>query len=81
MNEAVIVQKKPYHVDVTEGETYAYCTCGLSDKQPFCNGAHKETSFTPHKFTAEATETLHLCGCKRTGNDPRCDGSHKSLED
>jgi CDGSH-type Zn-finger protein len=35
MSEPVIAQTKPCHVDVEEGEQYAYCTCGLSDKQPF----------------------------------------------
>ncbi len=79
MAEAVIVQKKPFHVDVTEGETYAYCTCGLSDKQPLCNGAHKSGDFHPIKFTAKATETVHLCGCKRSAIEPTCDGAHKNL--
>ncbi len=79
LNEAIIAQKKPYVVDVTEGERYAWCACGRSETQPFCNGSHKETDFTPHIFVAETTETLYLCGCKRTGNAPRCDGTHKSL--
>lgn len=79
MSEAIIVQNKPYAVDLTEGEKYAYCTCGRSEKQPFCNGSHEGTTFTPHIFIAEKTETLYLCGCKRTGNAPRCDGTHKSL--
>ncbi len=81
MSEPVIAQTKPCHVDVEEGEQYAYCTCGLSDKQPFCNGAHKETGeFKPHVFIAEKSETLHLCGCKRTGKEPYCDGVHKELQ-
>lgn len=79
MNEAVIAQQKPYAVDVTKDEKYAYCTCGRSEKQPFCDGSHDGTGFTPHIFVAEVTETLYLCGCKRTKNEPRCDGTHKSL--
>jgi CDGSH-type Zn-finger protein len=33
-------QKAPYVQDAAAGR-YAFCTCGLSDKQPFCNGAHR----------------------------------------
>ena len=35
--EAKIVQKSPYPVNVESGKTYYYCTCGLSENQPFCN--------------------------------------------
>jgi len=58
---------------------YWYCTCGQSDNQPFCNGAHQGTDFTPMKFTLEATKTVALCACKQTGNAPFCDGSHSQL--
>jgi CDGSH-type Zn-finger protein len=43
MSEATptIAQKAPYPVDVEEGRTYYWCTCGNSKKQPFCDGSHK----------------------------------------
>lgn len=77
--EAVIAQKAPYQVEVTEGETYYWCACGRSKNQPFCDGSHRGTGFEPVAFTAEKTETTYLCGCKRTANQPFCDGTHKSL--
>ncbi len=77
--EAVIAQKAPYPVEVTEGETYYWCACGRSKNQPFCDGSHQGTRFEPVAFTAEKTETTYLCGCKRTANQPYCDGTHKSL--
>ncbi len=77
--EAVIAQKAPYQVEVTEGETYYWCACGRSKNQPFCDGSHQGTGFEPVAFTAEKTETAYLCGCKRTANQPFCDGTHKSL--
>ncbi len=80
MTDPVVAQASPYKVELEEGQKYAFCTCGLSDKQPYCNGAHKEADvFKPNVFVAEKTETAFLCGCKQTGNAPRCDGSHKSL--
>ncbi len=74
-----IAQATPYKIDLQEGKTYFWCACGLSAKQPFCDGSHKTTTFTPVKFTAEAAKTAFLCGCKQTSNQPFCDGSHKSL--
>ncbi len=35
--QPVIAQYAPYKVDVEEGKTYYWCTCGKSKNQPFCN--------------------------------------------
>ena len=79
MTEPVVAQEKPYRVDLKAGEKYAWCACGLSSKQPFCDGSHKTTDLKPTLFEAEQDETVALCGCKTTGNRPRCDGSHINL--
>jgi len=79
MDKAVIAQKEPYAVELEEGKTYAWCRCGLSERQPFCDGSHKTTSFQPMMFKAEKSGKAFLCGCKHTGKEPHCDGSHKSL--
>jgi uncharacterized membrane protein YphA (DoxX/SURF4 family) len=63
-----IPQKAPYKVEVTAGQSYYWCSCGLSKNQPFCDGSHKTTEFTPVKFTAEKTETVYFCGCKHSAN-------------
>ena len=78
-DEPVIAQKAPYPVEVEEGKNYFWCACGRSQKQPFCDGSHKGTGFTPVKYTAEATKKVFFCGCKHTANPPLCDGSHKNL--
>ena len=67
----------PLAVELEEGKKYAWCSCGLSDNQPFCNGAHKGSGMSPIVFTAEKTETKYFCACKETKNAPFCDGSHK----
>ena len=79
MSEPVIAQKEPYAVELEAGETYAWCACGQSQNQPFCDGSHKETDFLPIVFKAEKSETAYLCGCKRSGNGQFCDGTHKTL--
>lgn len=74
-----IAGRTPAKVSLEEGKNYAYCTCGLSENQPFCDGGHKGTDFKPIVFTAEADADIHACMCKRTANGPRCDGTHNSL--
>ena len=74
--------KCPYKVALTPGKTYFYCTCGLSKKQPFCDGAHKASDgYKPLKFVAEKAEG-YLCGCKRNKAESGvfCDGSHSKIE-
>ncbi len=79
MSEPKIAAKQPVAVQLEAGKTYAWCACGLSKGQPFCDGSHKGTDLTPLVFTAEKTETAYLCQCKHTKNKAFCDGTHKSL--
>ena len=46
MSKAVIAQKSPY---VLKGgkKKYYWCACGESTNQPFCDGSHKGTDFSP----------------------------------
>lgn len=78
MTKAVCVKKSPYAVELEAGDHY-WCACGLSKKQPFCDGSHKGTDFTPVKLTLDQKEVKHLCGCKATKNAPFCDGAHYKL--
>jgi CDGSH-type Zn-finger protein len=79
MSDPNIAQKAPYPIDVTAGEKYFWCACGKSANQPFCDGSHKDTDFTPLPYTAERDRTLFFCGCKHSGGAPLCDGTHNSL--
>jgi CDGSH iron-sulfur domain-containing protein 3 len=79
MAEPTVAQKSPYPVEVEAGKTYFWCSCGQSANQPFCDGSHKTTEFTPVKFEASETKTVYFCGCKHTANPGLCDGSHAKL--
>ena len=63
-------------VEVEKDKSYYWCTCGKSSKQPFCDGSHKGTEFTPLAYKAEETKKMFFCSCKQTNNQPFCDGSH-----
>lgn len=79
MAEPNIAQKAPFPVDVTAGKKYFWCACGKSTNQPFCDGSHSDTEFTPLAYEADKDLTLYFCGCKRTAGAPLCDGTHNSL--
>jgi CDGSH iron-sulfur domain-containing protein 3 len=89
MTEPKIFATHPTAVVVEKDKTYAWCTCGLSEKNPFCDGKHKTLAtevdgevvmpFKSHRFTPAEDGEVWLCNCKQTKNPPYCDGSHKSL--
>lgn len=60
--------------------TYAFCTCKLSNNFPYCDGSHKGTSFIPKIEIIESPKDIYVCRCGKTANSPLCDGSHISLE-
>lgn len=74
-----IASNQPFAVQVEAGRDYYWCSCGLSAREPFCDGRHEGTPFKPIKFTATEDQTVHFCGCKRSGGGPFCDGTHTSL--
>jgi CDGSH-type Zn-finger protein len=78
MAEPTIADTKPVVMALEPGD-YWWCSCGQSANQPFCDGAHKGTEFTPVKFTVDEPKKMALCLCKHTENAPLCDGSHSKL--
>ncbi len=79
MDKPHIAGKAPVAVQLEAGKTYAWCACGKSANQPFCDGSHKGSSFNPKVFVAGETKTAYMCMCKHTGNPGFCDGTHKTV--
>ena len=48
--------ESPIGINVIEGKSYFWCTCGISSKQPFCDGSHKGTKFIPLKYLADQSK-------------------------
>lgn len=74
-----IAAKAPIKFDVEAGKTYYWCSCGKSSKQPFCDGSHKGSEFSPVAWKAEDSASKYFCACKQTNGQPFCDGAHKAL--
>jgi len=86
-----VAQCQPAMIKVVPGKIYSWCTCGLSEKQPFCDGTHKRIEHTindnnepvlPYrsiKVEFEKEEEVWFCQCKQTKTPPFCDGSHNRL--
>ena len=68
--------ESPIGINVTEGKSYFWCTCGISSNQPFCDGSHKGTEFKPLRYLARQSQKVFFCSCKQTNDQPLCDGSH-----
>lgn len=81
MKNPVIADNKPAKVTLTKGQEYHFCTCGKSKSQPFCDGSHVGTEFTPRVIVSDEEQEAYLCACKHTRNTPFCDGTHKQFSD
>ena len=74
-----IADNKPISVELELGQEYYFCSCGRSSSQPYCDGSHVGTRFTPRAFSATESGEAYLCQCKQTANAPFCDGTHAKV--
>ena len=79
MSNPIIADNKPVKVTLCKGQEYHFCTCGISKSQPFCDGSHVDTSFTPRVIVSDEDGEAYLCACKYTANTPFCDGTHNKF--
>ncbi|MDX1638413.1 MAG: CDGSH iron-sulfur domain-containing protein [Balneolaceae bacterium] len=79
MAEPKVAQVGPFVMEIEPGN-YAWCACGESDNQPYCDGSHTSTEFTPIVEKIEEPKRVAWCGCKHSGSKPYCDGTHKKLK-
>ena len=79
MSQPNIADNQPILIELEEGKTYSWCSCGNSTNQPFCDGSHAGTNFIPIVFKAKETKTAYMCMCKHSESPMFCDGKHKNL--
>jgi CDGSH-type Zn-finger protein len=77
-----IARRRPVDVELKPGQ-YRWCSCGHSQTQPFCDGAHgdrsHQTNRQGYKFQVLEETTVRLCLCKKTSNPPFCDCTHLEM--
>jgi len=78
MEDPRIAGERPEVVNLKPG-TYWWCACGHSKKQPWCDGSHKGTEFSPVEVNITEEKNYGMCMCKRSERGPFCDGTHKVL--
>ena len=76
MNKGQRAGNSALAIEVEQGKSYYWCSCGKSSKQPFCDGSHKGTEFKALIYNAVLTKRIFFCVCKQTNDQPFCDGSH-----
>ena len=80
MNETPeIAGRAPLPIDVEAGKSYWWCACGRSKTQPFCDGSHKGSAFSPIEYKPTESTKAFFCACKHSGKKPLCDGTHKRV--
>ena len=70
---------EPAGIEVEPGKVYSWCSCGLSEKEPFCDNTHKKIEGLPFrsvKVSFDKAQVVWFCQCKRTKTPPFCDGTH-----
>lgn len=57
-------QKGPYKVTLKAGKMVPWCSCGLSNKQPRCDGSHRkhETGMEPLRYKVRCTAISFAVG-------------------
>ncbi len=76
--ETTIFDIKPTVIALESG-TYYMCSCGLSQNQPFCNGAHEGTAYKPVVFELTEAKQVAFFMCRHTAKAPFCDATHHNL--
>lgn len=67
----------PYVIHEKPGKV-AWCACGESERDPYCDGSHarKNTGKVPVVAVVEKEGPIAWCGCKEAASRPYCNGSH-----
>jgi CDGSH-type Zn-finger protein len=73
---------EPINIRVEAGKVYSWCSCGLTENDPFCDSNHKKVIGTPFrsvKVLFEKEQEVLFCRCRKTRTPPFCDNSHLSV--
>ena len=67
MADPQVAQKAPYIYKPEKDEKVAWCACGMSKSQPFCDGSHRGSEFRPIVLDVQAGQDLRLLRLQADG--------------
>ena len=79
-----VAKCEPAVILVEPGKVYSWCSCGLTEKEPFCDSNHKRVEGTPFrsvKVLFDKAEEIWFCQCKQTKTPPFCDNTHLTVKE
>ena len=79
MEKPIVAGNRSKKLEMEPGKYY-WCACGKSQNQPFCDGSHKGTGYTPMPVEIKEKQLIAWCMCKHSDNKPFCDGKHRTLD-
>jgi len=71
-----VQENEPIAILVEPGKVYSWCSCGLTEKTPFCDHNHQKVEGTPFKSVKvkfDKAQEILFCQCKKTKTPPFCD--------
>ncbi len=74
-----MAKSEPVGIEVLPSKIYSWCSCGLTQEEPFCDNAHRNIAGLPFKsikVSFDTPQVVWFCQCKRTKTPPFCDGTH-----
>lgn len=71
----------PLIVELSPGK-HAICTCGRTERAPFCDGSHAGCALRPDLVEVDKLPmNIAWCTCRASDRMPYCDGSHRQFWD
>ena len=71
----------PYNTYLQRGKVYMWCSCGVAQNGPFCDGFcnHIVTRNRPIYFNVNESGYYKMCQCKMSANAPFCNNTHRDV--
>ena len=70
MNFPTIADNKPIKLALEKDKKYFFCMCGLSRKQPFRDGSHQGSDFTPMAFQCDESKDYTCASANTAATNP-----------
>ncbi|XP_072343557.1 uncharacterized protein [Scyliorhinus torazame] len=78
---AVIAARHPFEAELEAAKRYAWCACGYSKKQPFCDGTHKTVPSAPEPLRFKLEEAKKKMDTRKKAICQACQPNLRTPQD